>query len=156
QSWFPSTLDLNLASWSLSVEAFFYLLFPMFLPLLARLNRMALWRVILATWAAFGLLLTLIWLTQARYGVLWWWSSAVRYNPLVSIPEFIVGIGLGLLFLRGNLTWERMRVWGDHHFDWAIGVVGALFVALLLVTAVQGYNAGSIDSMAVLALPFLT
>jgi len=126
------------------------------LPLLARLNSTALWRAILATWAVFGLLLTLLWLTGPRYGALWWWSSAVRYNPLVSLPEFIVGIALGLLFLRGDLSWRRARAWHDHHFDWAIGVVGALLVVLLLVTAVQGYNAGSIDSMAVLALPFLT
>jgi peptidoglycan/LPS O-acetylase OafA/YrhL len=153
-AWFPSTLEWNQPSWSLSVEALFYLLFPLLLPLLARLNRTILWRALLATWAVFALLLTVLWLIEPQFGAAWWWGNVVRYNPLVSLPEFIVGMALGLLFLRGGLDWGGMRNWRDRQFDWAIGVVATLFVVVLLVTAVAGLNGGEIDSMAALALPF--
>ncbi len=153
-AWFPSMQDWNQPSWSLSVEAFFYLLFPLLLPLLARLSRPALWRTLLATWAAFALLLALLGLTEPRYGTEWWWGGIVRYNPLVSLPDFIVGMALGLLFLRGGVAWGGMRNWRDRQFNWAIGLVAMLFVVVLLVTAVAGFNGGEINRMAVLALPF--
>jgi peptidoglycan/LPS O-acetylase OafA/YrhL len=153
-AWFPSMLDWNQPSWSLSVEAFFYLLFPFMLPLLARLSRTALWRVLFATWAAFALVLSLLSLTEPGYGTEWWWGNIVRYNPLVSLPDFIVGMALGLLVLRGGVTWGGLRNWRDRQFNWAIGVVATLFVVVLLLTAVAGLNGGEINRMAVLALPF--
>src|SRR5207248_4762379 len=99
QAWFPSTIEWNQPSWSLSVEACFYLLFPLLLPLIARLNRRDLWRAGALTWAAFAAIILVLALFGLRFATLWWWGDFVRYNPLVSLPEFIVGMVLGVLFV---------------------------------------------------------
>ncbi|HEV8194720.1 MAG TPA: acyltransferase, partial [Ktedonobacterales bacterium] len=104
-AWLPGTLDLNQPSWSLSVEAFFYALFPLLLPLLARLRRRGLVLAFVCTWLGFGLLLAGLALLGKLdgWGIQWWWRDFVRYNPVINLPDFIVGIALGLLFIRSDL-----------------------------------------------------
>src|SRR3954469_3132944 len=53
QAWVPpAALSWNPVGWSLSVEAFFYLLFPLLLLPYTRLSRKALFAVIIACWLA--------------------------------------------------------------------------------------------------------
>jgi peptidoglycan/LPS O-acetylase OafA/YrhL len=107
QAWIPDrALDLNGPSWSLSVEAFFYLCFPLLLWTFAPLRARTLAGVALA---AFGLAVLAPLVHPLEGGV----ESATHcdrillYDPLVHLPEFVLGAVTGLLFLRS--PWERAR-----------------------------------------------
>jgi len=99
------TLAWNPPAWSLSVEAFFYLLFPWIAPpLLAaspakgRAIATVAW---LASMAVVGVYLILSGHspTYASEGT---WLDAVRYGPLFRLPEFVIGIVLGKELLAGT------------------------------------------------------
>lgn len=85
----------NPPNWSLSVEAFFYLLFPWLRPRVAKLRKENLGR-----WA-FGLiaLITVIWVFMGDAPWAYFFSGGkeepVRYVPaLVHLPEFLLGMVL--------------------------------------------------------------
>ncbi|HEY1801240.1 MAG TPA: acyltransferase [Terriglobales bacterium] len=101
QAWIPGRPDLqgawNFPAWSLSVEAFFYLAFPLIVLALNRVSTAGLCRLV-------GLLLAVIAIGNlTRLAGLWYVAVTwVRYVPLpvLRLPEFIVGMALGLTFLR--------------------------------------------------------
>ncbi|MHB1938221.1 MAG: acyltransferase family protein [Acidobacteriaceae bacterium] len=102
QTWMPWRPDLvgawNFPAWSLSVEAFFYLMFPL---IFLALNRM---RVAGLRWVAAFLLAGIV-IGDLTRPVERWPESVVplmRYIPLpvLRLPEFVVGMALGLAFLR--------------------------------------------------------
>lgn len=111
-AWVPgAACSLNCASWSISVEAFFYLMFPVLLPLVLR--RPAQYALAaLGLWAVLGGACTLLWnryapgvsLIEPEAGgtpaVLL--AQGIKYNPLLRLPEFVVGL---VLFA----WWQRMR-----------------------------------------------
>ncbi|MES2220397.1 MAG: acyltransferase [Acidobacteriota bacterium] len=101
QTWIPGRPDLqgawNFPAWSLSVEAFFYLMFPLIFLVLNRMSIAGLRRIVALTLAiiAIGDL--------TRPAGLWYFAlDWLRYVPLpvLRVPEFIAGMGLGLIFLR--------------------------------------------------------
>ncbi|MET0257114.1 MAG: acyltransferase [Methylobacterium sp.] len=111
-AWVPgAACSLNCASWSISVEAFFYLLFPLLLPLVLR--RPAEYALAaFGLWAVFGALCTLVWNRYApgvsliepepagTTAVLL--AQGIKYNPLLRLPEFVAG----LVLFAG---WQRMQ-----------------------------------------------
>ena len=103
QTWMPWRPDLvgawNFPAWSLSVEAFFYLTFPL---IFIGLNRL---RVVGLRWIA-GILLVLIVIGNLSQPVELWPVTAIVFLhyiplPVLRLPEFVVGMALGLAFLRG-------------------------------------------------------
>lgn len=110
QAWFPDRATLlNPAGWSLSAEAFFYL---MFVPILHwRPSRAFLDRTLLAIpclWIL-GIGTTLTW-ELAYPGIIpdpslmgddAWRANLISFHPLVRLPEFVLGVSLGRLHLRG-------------------------------------------------------
>jgi len=111
QAWIPdAALSWNPVSWSLSVEAFFYLLFPFLLPWFLDRGRRGLllviggcWLFIMAVPSAYVILEPDGLAETGPRVFLATWLNVVKFNPLVRLPEFFVGMATGLLFLRrGN------------------------------------------------------
>lgn len=107
QAWIPSyACRLNCPGWSLSAEAFFYLTFPLVGAWLCRRQRGTLLAVCLLCWAlACTLVLSYLRLDPERIGAVTAltqskWVAMLKFNPLLRLPEFILGVATGLLFLR--------------------------------------------------------
>ena len=93
QAWFPGFIKtLNIPSWSLSVEAFFYLLFPFLIANLKQIRKK--WLLI-----SIGLSFWFLSLAVYYYGL----NSGLdinllNYNPLLHLNSFILGIVSYILF----------------------------------------------------------
>lgn len=109
QAWVPAAaLSWNPVAWSLSVEAFFYAVFPFALPKYAKLSRTALLAIIPACWVA-GMAVSIAYLglrpgSAAYVGSTDWsgWVQFVKFFPLVRLPEFLMGMACGFLYLRSE------------------------------------------------------
>jgi peptidoglycan/LPS O-acetylase OafA/YrhL len=117
QSWTPASSPSGYAwimqAWTLSVEVFFYCCFPLLLPLVRRLqNRTALWAILVLS----GILVGLLNLPYQHAGM----TSPLAgiFLPLLRLPEFLLGMLLGSLFL-GRSPNSRDR-WKS---DWITVVV---------------------------------
>jgi len=96
QAWWPTyAQSFNYASWSMTVEFFFYAVFPFF----------TLWAYRQSTrkliWVSIGLWL----LTQVIHFILWTgyfpaWYEFIVYNPVFHLNSFIMGAVGGIWFVR--------------------------------------------------------
>jgi len=110
QSWIPQgALTWNPVCWSLSVEAFFYSLFPfMFRRVRAFSRQMLLFGIAAFSLISLGISVTYILVHPdgaAKINspeVTLLWKNVLSFNPILRLPEFIVGMLTGLLFLRGK------------------------------------------------------
>ena len=109
QSWVPeAALSWNAVAWSLSVEAFFYAIFPFALTGFGKFSRKVLWTIVPACWIA-GLAVSIGYLAMRPAGGAYVssnnWSGAVqfvKFFPLVRLPEFLMGMACGYLFVRSE------------------------------------------------------
>lgn len=109
QAWIPAAaLAWNPVAWSLSVEAFFYAMFPFVLRRFGKLSTAVLGSIIPVCWVA-GLAVSAGYLAMRPTGMPYVssadWSSAVqfvKFFPLVRLPEFLMGMAAGFLFLRSE------------------------------------------------------
>ena len=114
-AWFPSSLVFNFPTWSVSVEAFCYAVFPFVLPAIARLKPRGAVVGLSLTFAVGALIQGIpAWLQPA---LLAWpeqpgsvapsLTSFLQLNPLVHLPEFLFGVFLAR-------SWEENpEGWGD-------------------------------------------
>jgi peptidoglycan/LPS O-acetylase OafA/YrhL len=104
QSWYPRvTNSWNTPGWSLSVEAFFYAVFP---RLIAATRRDGGRRLLIAGVAAWAIPLVLFAVVArshaaviAQPAVETFWRSF----PPLRLPEFMLGVGTGTMFVSGRL-----------------------------------------------------
>ena len=99
QSWYaPAAATWNSPGWSLSDEAFFYLLFPFIaVALLRGSGRIKGWLIVIAcmvTIAAFAVAQAALAPRFTNVDVGAWFS----FFPLIRLPEFILGIALGRVY----------------------------------------------------------
>ncbi len=132
QSWIPgAALAWNSVAWSLSVEAFFYLVFPALIVLLMRKRNSTLMSLILICWAL-SLTITLgytllnpdhvAFVNDDSLGLTW--LNVVKFNPLLRLPEFLMGACCGFLFVRNSI-----------HRKWATPLAVIGLVAFIAVAA---------------------
>ena len=110
QAWVPpAALVWNAVAWSLSVEAFFYLVFPFLLKAYAKLSRPQLAVAGVAAWLA-TMAMTSAYVLRRPDGLAYvdsdtlqsFWLNVIKFNPLARLPEFLVGMACGFLFLRSK------------------------------------------------------
>lgn len=125
QAWTPWTAWYwNYPAWSLSAEAFFYLLFPLAVPYLTRLSRRQCIWLMPALWVC-ALAAPILFTAQHRslaypaYGSA---QLAIEVNPLLRLPEFLFGLLLGRTFQLGRIS-NR----GAARLAW-VGIAGAAVV----------------------------
>lgn len=106
QAWNPRmACVVNCPAWSLSAEAFFYVAFLFVLPVVAGWGVRRLLMAGALAWAL-SLAAPLLYLALRPDGPaaphahsLGAWLYAVKFNPLVRLPEFVMGVLAGRLFL---------------------------------------------------------
>jgi peptidoglycan/LPS O-acetylase OafA/YrhL len=125
QAWDPWDPELastwNGMAWTLSVEAFFYLIFPLLQRWLDRRTRQTLWIVLVAD------LLLAVGCNVSAHGLdAQMYPGVLRFIPfpIIHLPEFVAGAVLGNVFLRS----ERPVTTSG----WTFAAVGLTAVALML------------------------
>jgi len=107
QAWTPWTAwNWNYPAWSVSVEAFFYLVFPFIAVRLARLRPASALRTAGLLWVLAIIPPVVFW---AITGVTAppqtgnYLQRTIEFTPLMRLPEFMIGILLGRAFTLGQL-----------------------------------------------------
>ena len=90
---------MNIPSWSLGCEAFFYVLFPFALPVLRRVGVNN--RRLVAVAALAGIVAWAAVCSPGTYGTMRYW--AVYFFPPARLAEFVIGIVLALELAEGRL-----------------------------------------------------
>src|SRR5437763_1727262 len=111
QSWVPhAALTWNSVCWSLSVEAFCYFLFPFLLLRSKKLSQRHLLLGLIGVWLV-SLSFSFGYVSLHPDGadkinsgeITLFWKNVLSFNPMVRLPEFVVGMLAGRLFLaRGE------------------------------------------------------
>lgn len=102
QAWIPRlALAWNGPGWSLSAEAFFYALFPYLLRLLKSKTLFFTAGVAAIAYLCYLLPITVNIILPERISDDQQWILFKTFNPIVRLPEFIIGICLGRLTLSG-------------------------------------------------------
>jgi peptidoglycan/LPS O-acetylase OafA/YrhL len=141
QAWVPRAVAaINPPGWSLSTEAFFYLVFPLAAVRVVRLGRRRLLALGVALWVVSLVAPALYVVAEARGLVApdarELWSGIQTFNPLLRLPEFLIGVLAGRLFLGA----ERAPR-GVHATHVRRGGVLALAAAAALVAALAASSA---------------
>ena len=134
QAYFPRiALAWNVPAWSLSAEAFFYLVFPLLAPIVVRSRTgVAVGTAILA-WT-FSVGACILYITVQPDGVpvstsevIGFWINLLKYSPILRLPDFVIGIVAGRLFLD-----RRVRTALAPHAPWMSFAVAGLVLAVLV------------------------
>jgi len=152
QSWVPgAAASLNFPSWSVSNEAFFYLLFPLLLPLLlsrplrwlvvAGLYMAAVWASTLWLWRVFGAGYGLMDSTKGAAAGTRIAAQFIKFFPLCHLHEFVLGMLLHGLWARRAWRWPGPAL---------LAGGAALFLAF---TGLAGMVPDPVDHNGLMALP---
>ena len=102
-TWFPKyALSLNVPSWSVSVEAFFYMLFPLiFNKIIKKISYKNFAILVISVWLISQISFNLYYFTD-DYKHPSFESFLLRYNPLFHLNSFLVGILGGYFYNNGR------------------------------------------------------
>lgn len=158
-AWTPWTsCGINCPGWSLSAEAFFYVVFPFIIPAFRRLGSRRLLALAAGLWGMAVILPFLYTLAGGSVAadthgkVLF--RDVIRFTPLLHLPQFLIGAVTGLLYTRrqanGTPFWKPSRglaalalgviIWAMLRFEieYALvnnGLFAPLFAFILFVLA---------------------
>lgn len=143
QAWNPLKPDMagawNYPAWTLSAEAFFYLCFPFVVPWISRRSDRALF------WISAVLLAVCVFGHTPVKGLGDWKNHAAFFErvvplPVLRIPEFLLGVVMGLRFLRDKNAHNQVSR--------PIRIYPAVFATLAALSLPVG------DWVSVVILPF--
>lgn len=103
QTWIPKyAMAYNYVSWTLSIEALFYLIFPFLILVMARIKLSVVFWIAIVIWLIS--LLAYIYVVDNSYPKLF-----TDYFPLLHVNSFIGGVVAGQFFIRYKLTFVKNR-----------------------------------------------
>ncbi len=122
QSWTAGIAYLwNAPAWSVSVEAFFYAVFPFVTATVLVRDRRSMYRLVAGLWVAALLPAVVAVVGEARFTdresqIVW--DHSFGASPLLRLPEFLIGVVAGQQFVRAMAGpqvapggWVRYGVW---------------------------------------------
>ncbi len=125
QAWLPHyAMDLNYPGWSLSVEVFFYALFPLLFIGMVRISTRRLAVLTGLVWLV-SLAIHRYMVQQIDLGATADYHALTMYLPVLHLNTFLVGITTGVMFMRH-------RSWLVRHRNW-------LLLALLILSVAAGW-----------------
>jgi peptidoglycan/LPS O-acetylase OafA/YrhL len=110
QAWVPlAALAWNSVAWSLSDEAFFYLGFPVLQKRILKLSSAGLVSMGASCWiVSLAMTFFYTWKNPDHLQVIdadvlnGFWLNAVKFHPLARLPEFVLGMACGAIFLKSK------------------------------------------------------
>lgn len=149
QAWTPLSQAWNGPAWSLSVEAFFYLVFPFALPRIAKMRPIPLIALLGTLWLAMISLTIAHEHNVIRPEV---WNRYIMYQPIFWMPTFLLGIA----------TYRLARYWRQVPSALATTIsLGSVAVLLLLAALLSPelggdflVNGGAAPLIAIIVLAF--
>lgn len=129
QAWLPPyAMTLNTPGWSLSVEAFFYLLFPLLIFLVRKNNIKPLAIISIIFWVITQLVQ--IYLVQSpNYSHPSPFHNFIFYHPIMQVSTFLLGLVVGIYFCDGKLIFLRL--------PWNGFIILSLVVLVIFALAYQ-------------------
>ncbi len=159
QAWIPTwACTWNCPGWSVSATVFFALVFPLLCWLLRGRTPRTLWTVLAA---GFALSQLGAWIYVHHTPMDLVAREIFHKNPLVRLPEFIIGVAAGFLWLQGRLQGRTLRhraalpvlatgilalflalpaPWSPYLHN---GLLAPLFVALIAASILRGGRLGA-------------
>jgi len=148
QAWYPPyAQSFNYPSWSMTVEFFFYALFPFFTMWAYRQPTQKLIRVSLALWIGSQIIHYFLWMFYFPA-----WELFIVYFPLFHLNSFILGVVGGIWFLREGQEREQKPIFNFLVFAGSL----ILVAALLIIGAVFPQFPHDLQPMAGLFSPIFT
>ena len=121
QAWSPAhAMQLNTPAWSLSVEAFFYLLFPLLLPLSRRGSFWQRLALLMVFWLLTQLALTVLLNADIEGGSRAVWNiHFALYHPLSHLCSFLLGMAAGGAY---RALVNRPQTWAEQGLMWLLSI----------------------------------
>jgi len=129
QSWkYRMVLDVNYPAWTLSVEAFFYFIFPWLYVQLNQCNSKKLIKVAAIAWLGNAYLFTTLLEDDVPH-------NFAYYFPLFHVATFLTGIASGILFIR-----HYQYLISKSKIIWSTTIVLTLFLLYALYNNFSFFN----------------
>lgn len=131
QAWYPGrTLSLNFPGWSVSVELFFYILFPLIMNFYLKIKSKGIFNcVVIIFWLFSQIILYLLFNSNFYKGYESVSHDMIFYHPFMHLNEFLIGIISAFYFLK----FDKKNI---KRFDFIILLLVGLIVLFLKVNDV--------------------
>ncbi len=96
-AWNPFFLAINASAWSVSALLFFYVVFPFFSRSIQQFSVIKLWRLFFLLWSLYLIYPTIYVIFQLPDNSAY--AGILHRNPLIRLPEFLMGVILSKVFL---------------------------------------------------------